>query len=100
MNVHERILNLMRERGWTQYQLSKRSGIPSSTLTNMFKRSTSPTLATIETLCDCMGITLSQFFADGKVIPLSAEEKEMFTKWVNLTKEQKKIISELINNII
>lgn len=99
MNIHERILFLMHERGWTQYKLAKKSGIPSSTLTNMFKRSTSPTFATIETLCDCFGITLSQFFAEEDMIPLSKEEKEMFTKWVSLSKEQKKIIGDLIENM-
>lgn len=90
----------MHERGWTQYQLAKESGIPSSTLSNMFKRSTSPTVATLETICDSFGITLSQFFSNGEdSVELSKEQQYMFTKWAALTKEQKEIIFNVIDNM-
>jgi transcriptional regulator with XRE-family HTH domain len=44
------------------YKLSKDGGVPQSTLTNMFNRGTTPSVYTIEKICDTLGITLSQFF--------------------------------------
>ena len=49
-------------RGWTDYTLSKYSGIPHSTISSWFSKKQQPTLATIEKLCDAFGITLSEFF--------------------------------------
>ena len=36
MDVKERLQQLMNERGWTIYKVSKEAGIPWSTVRNMF----------------------------------------------------------------
>ena len=43
MDTKNRIKELMDERGWTIYELSKRSGLAQATLSNMWKRNTEPT---------------------------------------------------------
>ena len=48
----------------SEYRLAKTSGLSDSTIKNIFKWNTQPTIETLETICRAFGITLSQFFAD------------------------------------
>ena len=65
MDTNQRLRRLLDERGWTEYKLSKVCGLSQSTLANIFKRNTVPSITTLEVICKGFGITLSQFFADG-----------------------------------
>lgn len=97
MDVIDRITELTKERGWSTYKLSFKSGLSSSTLANIYRRNSIPSVATLERICSAFGITLSQFFAeDADSVPLTKEQKELFDKWANLTSSQKKIIEDLI----
>lgn len=96
MDVHGRLCRLLEERGWTEYRLSKESGLSESTLANIFKRNASPSIPTIQAICEGFGITLSQFFAEPEMVELSPELKELFDHWAVLTKEQKKAVLEMV----
>ena len=96
MDVHARLRQLLKERGWTEYKLSKKCGLSESTLANIFRRNTTPSIATLEAICRGFGITLSQFFSDGDLVELTPELKEMFNQWVTLTAEEKKVVRKLI----
>ena len=89
MNIHARLKQLLKDRGWTEYKLSKECGLAQSTIGNIFRRNVSPSLDTLATICGAFGITLSQFFAEGEVIELTPELKEVFENWVSLTQTQK-----------
>ena len=97
MDAKARIRELMQERGWSEYRLAIASGLSQSTVANIFNRNTTPSVATLESICAGFGITLSQFFAEGDMVELTAEQKEMFVAWSTLTKEQKDVINNLIN---
>lgn len=97
MDVHLRLRQLLEERGWTEYRLSKKCGLSESTLANIFRRNTIPSVATLEAICKGFGITLSQFFAENEMIELTPELKELFDKWVNLTPEQKAAVYSMIS---
>ena len=88
MNTHERLRQLLDERGWTEYRLAKNCGLSESTIANIYRRNTVPSITTLETICKGFGITLSQFFAEGEMVELTPELKELFDNWVNLTPEQ------------
>ena len=96
MDVHQRLRQLLTERGWTEYKLSKSCGLSESTLSNIFRRNTMPSITTLEAICSGFGITLSQFFADGDMVELTPDLKELFLKWVNLTPEQKAAVYSII----
>ncbi len=97
MDAKARIRELMQERDWSEYRLAIASGLSQSTVANIFNRNTTPSVATLESICAGFGITLSQFFAEGDMVELTAEQKEMFVAWSTLTKEQKDVINNLIN---
>lgn len=96
MDIHTRLQQLLLEREWTEYKLSKECGLAQSTIGNIFRRNTLPSVATLETICNGFGITMSQFFAEGDMVELSPELKEIFDNWVSLTPEQKKAVAQLL----
>ena len=78
---------MIAERNWSEYRLAIASGLSQSTVANIFNRNTMPSVATPESICEGFGITLAQFFAEGDMVELTAEQKEMFSTWSSLTKE-------------
>lgn len=97
MDTHERLRQLLNDRGWTEYKLSKESGLAQATIGNIFRRNTVPSITTLETICKGFGITLSQFFAENEMAELTPELKNLFDNWVNLTAEQKRAVENLLN---
>lgn len=96
MDTHSRLRQLMAERGWTAYRLAKESGLSESTLANIFKRNTVPSISTLESVCSAFGISLAQFFAESEMVELTPELKELFDNWVALTPEQKQAALQMI----
>lgn len=92
-----RLRQLLDKRNWTEYRLAKASGLSDSTIKNIYKRNTQPTIDTLEAICRGFGITLAQFFADGEMVELTPDLKELFNGWVNLTPEQKQAVITMVN---
>lgn len=99
MDVHAKLRKLMNDRGWTEYRLSKACGLSESTLANIFKRNTMPSISTLESICNGFGITLSQFFADNEMVELTPELKELFDNWAVLTPVQKAAVNQMIKSM-
>lgn len=89
MDVLDRLHGLLRARGWTMYRLAKESGLTDSTIANIYKRNAMPSIDTLEKICKGFGITLSQFFADGDMVEITSDLKDVFEEWRTLTPEQK-----------
>lgn len=97
INTQERIKQIMKVRGWSEYRLAKESGVPQSTISNIFNRNYQPSIASLELVCKSFGITLAQFFADGNFVELTDEQYQFFQRWAALKPEQKALIDELID---
>jgi len=96
MDILKRLNKLLDQHGWTEYKLSKACGLSESTLANIFRRNSTPSIATLEIICRGFGISMAQFFAEGKMVELTPELKELFDHWVNLTVEQKAAVYAVI----
>lgn len=95
-----KIEELCSKSGITRYQLSLRSGISQSALSDIVKKKNVPTLISVERICTAFGITLAQFFAQEEAIPdLSEEQKKLLQLWHGLTLEEKKIVTTFIESI-
>lgn len=99
MDVLKRLNQLLDERGWTGYRLMKESGLSASTISNIFCRHSVPSIRTLSKICDAMGITLAQFFSEGKEISLSDEQYELLALWARIKPEQRKYLMELMNTM-
>ena len=99
MDVKARLQQLMDEREWTIYRIAKEASIPWSTVRNMFKRNTEPSVQTLECLCNGMGMTLSQFFDEDNSMGLSPEQVLLLKKWSKLCENDKRLIQEMIDSL-
>ena len=62
--VSKRLQELLQEQGMTPYQLSSRSGVPKSTISNLLHCAyDSVKLRIIHELCQGFSISISEFFA-------------------------------------
>ena len=101
IDIGARLQQLMDERGLNMYSLAKRSGLSWNTIKNFYARQSKPTVTTLSMLCDGLGITLSQFFAEGEMIELTPDLKPLIDQWVTLTPSQKQavlIMAQEMNN--
>lgn len=97
MDVKERLQQLMDERQWTIYKVAKEADIPWSTVRNMFKRNTEPSIGTLEAICKGMGMTLPQFFDVENQMGLSDEQRKLINQWGKLDERKKRLVSELVD---
>lgn len=99
-DVLEEITRLRMERKWSEYDLSKHSGLTQSTVSNWYRKKQVPTILTLSKICDGFGITLSQFFAEGEeAISLTPVQKDMLDNWSTLNGQQQQIIMDLLKNM-
>lgn len=96
-----KIQELLDERNWTLYRLSKEANIPYSSLNSLFLKNNQPTVSTLEKVCDGFHITLSEFFAEDtpyrKEVPIITEdEKIILNTFRNLSKKDKQKYLEIM----
>ncbi len=99
-DVLKEITRLREKRKWSEYDLAKRSGLTQSTISTWYRKNQIPTIQTLDKVCHGLGITLSQFFAEGDdAVSLTPEQKELLDNWSALTETQQKLFIELFKNI-
>lgn len=92
-NVNARIRELCKERGFSYYELAKRSEIPYSTLNTMILKENQPSLSTLKKLCNGFGISLLQFFnTEDAPVALSNAQKECLALFDVLTPEEQALV--------
>ena len=89
MDVLERLRHLIDERGWSVYRVAHAAGLSEKTVYNIYSRNTMPSIPTLQAICNAFGITLAQFFAEGRMIEASPELEAVFENWIVLSPEQK-----------
>ena len=101
MDVIARINEIMKQQGLTTYQLAKISGLSQSTLANMNTRNTTPTIPTLESICDSLNMSLCQFFADDSTdfYPVSGHQREVLDLFIRLDEDQQEAILHLLQTI-
>ena len=94
MDVVKRINDIMKNQGMSRYQLAKISGLSQSTLSNMNTRNTTPSIPTVEMICNALNISLAQFFANEneQLYPVDYRQKEMLDLFIMLDHEQQEAI--------
>lgn len=98
MDVKERLIQLQKQRGWTDYKIAKEAGLSSNTVSNIYRRNNVPSLPTLEALCKAFGITMAQFFAEDDLVELTPEIRELVDKWTALTDDQKAAVWQILKS--
>lgn len=97
--IADRILELCEQKNMTQYELSKRSGLTQSSISNLMNRGSMPQINTIDKLCKGFGITLSQFFAKGEYPDLTEEQQKVLDEWESLSYREKETVKTILSSI-
>lgn len=88
------------ERGWTEYQLAERSGLPQSTISSWYRKNMVPTVPSLEKICAAFGITLSQLFAEGNSpVALTESQQMLLERWSRLSEEQQAALFALMDTM-
>ena len=90
MDILKRIVDLRKERNWTEYQLAEKSGLTQSTISSWYRKNMLPTIPSLSKICDAFGITLSQFFLEdeNKTTVLNEQQLRLMYYAAKLNKEQ------------
>lgn len=94
---------MLDDRGWSVYRLSKETGLPYSSINNIFSRNTEPSLHIIKKICTALGLSLSDFFAD-EPVPVGElqgqDERALISKYRSLTKNERKLLSAYLSGLL
>ena len=98
--IAERIKELCEKKDMTMYALAQKTGISQSSLSNIMNRGSVPTFLTLGRICDGLGMTLAQFFAEGEDRPdLTAEQKKVLEVWEALSDREKEAVEIYVRRI-
>ena len=101
MTIIERIIQLQNERDWSEYRLSKESGVPQTTISTWFRQGVNPSKASLEKICAAYKITMSQFFAfNNEPITLTNKQRQVLDNWNKLNPKQQDIILDLLMSML
>ena len=93
-DILKEITRLRLERNWTEYELAKKSGLAQSTISSWYRKKQTPSI-------QGLGITLSQFFGEGDdAIFLTPEQRKLLDSWSALNTQQRKIVTDLLDNVL
>lgn len=96
MDILGRLIELQKQRGWSDYKIAKEANLSPNTVSNIYRRNNVPSLVTLQAICKAFGITMAQFFAEDHLVELTPEQQLLFDKWAALTPEQKTVIWQII----
>lgn len=98
----QRIDELCEQYKWNHYRLAKYSGIPLASINAMFQRNTSPTIPTLEKICDGFHITMRDFF-DYEIVPdapeLSPDTMILVERYNTLSRGDKKLLLAYLDGL-
>ncbi len=98
-DVLGRITEERLKREWTEYTLAKNSGITQSTISSWYRNHLSPSISSLEKICNGLGITLMQFFSTSSTDPLlTDEQKEILIEWGRLNASQRLSVLQLLKS--
>ena len=100
-NVANRVQELCKARSWSLYRLAHEADMPYSTLNTVLYKTVSPSLVSIEKLCNGFGITLSQFFSEeNEQAKLTADERACLSRWAQIGSEDKRLVFAYMQALI
>ena len=95
MDYISRIQELLDAKGWTVNKLADEAGITHSTLYKLMNnKNVTPNLTTLESICNALEISLSDFFDDS--YQLSPEATLLVTCYDRLDVRDQEIITKLV----
>lgn len=96
IDIVGRINELADEKGWSGYELSKRTGISANAVYGWNRAESKPSLANILKICEAMDLSLEQFFCGTEKYNLNEDERRLLNEWFALSELEKDAIFNMI----
>ncbi len=97
MDVSSRIKQLRESAGLSKNKLASMSGISQAYISMLEAGTKQPTVEKLSAICNALGITLSDFFADTRdAEPLPAELRKMLNVAYRLNPEQRELLLKVM----
>ena len=93
MNISKRLIGLRKQCGYTQNGLAERAGVSQSHLRRVELGEADVTVGHLQLLCDALGITLQEFFAENE------EQDETAAAFSKLSPKQKKLLLAFLESL-
>ena len=77
-DIAKELSRICKEKGISRYSLSKRTGIPDSTLQN-YENVTTPNFSTLEIICEALGTTIAGFFQSDCFSYFTEDQEELMS---------------------
>lgn len=100
IDILETITMHREARGWTEYLLAEKAGIPQSTISSWYKKQMLPSIASLDKICQGFDISMAQFFAGAnESYPLSQQQRTLLDTWATLSAQQQICLLQLMQTI-
>lgn len=96
IDVVKRINELLGQKGWSNYQLSKQTNISTNTIYGWNKSGAVPSLSNLMKICEALGITVGQFFCGTEAYALSPDEARILREWFSPSDLEKDTLRRMI----
>lgn len=99
--IIDKILQLCDQKDMSRYRLAQKSGVSQSSISTLLNRQSVPTIPTLEKICNGLGVTLSQFFAEtDQILDLTTEQQELLEMWGNMSEHEKGLVKAYMQGIV
>lgn len=99
-NILATIISMREARGWTEYQLAEKAGLPQSTISSWYRKKLTPSIPSLEKICNVFGISLSQLFWEGdSPVTLTENQKSLLESWSHLSTDQQEALLNFLKTI-
>lgn len=99
MSINDKIKNEMDSRGWSVYQLSKRSKISKTAISGWFKSiPTKPNYNSIKQIAKAFGMSIEELVSEHKED--DRQKQQMLELWNRLEIEEKENVINIIKTIL
>lgn len=90
IDILKKIEELRNARGWSVYELSKKSEVKQSTISSWYIKNSNPSITALQKICDAFGITISQFFIEDKdnIVGLTTQQAQLVKYSAKLNEKQ------------
>lgn len=98
----QKILDLRKSRGWTEYRLVAESDVAQATISAWYNRNKNlyPTVASLKKIAKSFDVSMSFLLADGNTIEVTEQQMELLNKWALLDSVQRRALLNLLDTFV
>ena len=100
MTVQERIIELLKKKGWTKYRLAQETGLYQTTVYDWFNdKGYTPDRKSIELICAAMNISLPEFYSGIDEGELDGEQMLVLQLFAKVPSGKKQLVFDLLRSL-